>query len=222
MPYLYRICEFCVQLTIGRIICAIYLLNHPKPSKIAHMSAPEEKEFDRWNNSKKLVDQNSHLVDFHEREIWWCSIGVNIGSEQHSQSKDFSRPVLVVLKFTENMYLGIPLTSKVRRGEFRFPFTLNGIKNDALILQMRSFDAKRFISKIGVLSQPEFDLLNERVAKMFNRNMKTPLEGVSEAEARVCTDVSTKYPYGRSIEEQRLLSRFYGDIYWNRLMLASR
>jgi mRNA interferase MazF len=186
------------------------------------MSAPEEKEFDRWNDSKKLVDQNPLLVDFHEREIWWCSIGVNIGSEQHSQSKDFSRPVLVVIKFNRTLFLGIPLTTKVKKDEgFRFNFSLNGVDNDALILQMRSFDSRRLISKIEMLSEQEFQMISSSVAALFTKNMKTPQRGVSEAEADVCTQAFA-YMHTRSIEEQRLLSRFYGDIYWNRLMIASR
>ena len=41
------------------------------------------KDFDSWNGEKKNLEQIGHnnLV-FHEREIWWCSIGVNLGDEQ--------------------------------------------------------------------------------------------------------------------------------------------
>lgn len=204
-------------------VCAdFYLLNHLKPSKMAHMSLPSDKEFDRWNDSKKLIDQNRLLVGFHEREIWWCSIGVNIGSEQHSQSKDFSRPVLVVIKFNRTLFLGVPLTTKIKKDEgFRFNFCLNAVDNDALILQMRSFDSKRLIHKIGMLSVPEFQEISGIIVGMFSKNMKTPQKGVSEAEADVCRQAFA-YMHTRSIEDQRLLSRFYGDIYWNRLMIASR
>ena len=71
-----------------------------------------QKDFDKWNGKKKQLDANTdNLTDFHEREIWWCSIGVNVGFEQHSQTSDFSRPVVIVKKFTRDMFLGIPLTT---------------------------------------------------------------------------------------------------------------
>jgi mRNA interferase MazF len=173
------------------------------------------KEFDRWNDSKKILDQNKSLVDFHEREIWWCSIGVNVGSEQDSYSADFSRPVIIAKKFTERTFWGVPLTTKIRLGEYRLNFQLNGVSNDMLVCHMRSFDRKRLISKIGLLPKKEFNSLIYLTVKMFVKSMKTPYEGVFEAEARGCTDVQVKslYPYNRSIEDQERLSRFFGDRY---------
>ncbi len=175
------------------------------------------KEFDRWNGTKKKMDLKVQAVDFHEREIWWCSIGVNIGSEQHSQSVDFSRPVIIVKKFTNRIFLGIPLTTKNRKGLFRISFLLGSVLNDMLVLQMRSFDRKRLINKIGMLPQAEFDSLNTFIAQLFTKSMKTPIDGVSEAEASVFTEFHVETSYTRSIEEHRLLSRFYGELYAYRM-----
>ena len=115
-----------------------------------------EKKFDEWNDHKKSIDSSKPLADCHEREIWWCSIGVNVGSEQHSMTKDFSRPVLVVKKFTRDIFWGIPLTTKTRKVAFRIRFNLGGIENDLLILQMRNYDRKRLIRKIGVMPKEDF------------------------------------------------------------------
>jgi mRNA interferase MazF len=144
------------------------------------------KDFNRWNMSKQKIDQSDRSLNFHEREIWWCSIGVNIGSEQHSQTSDFSRPVLIFKKFTERMFWGIPTTTKTRSGEYRFCFCLNGIKNDLLMLQTRSFDSKRLIRKIGNLSEGDFKSLTESIGKLFLDKTKTPCGVFSEAEASVC------------------------------------
>ena len=177
------------------------------------------KEFDRWNTSKKTLDQSAKLVNFHEREIWWCSIGVNVGSEQDSNSVDFSRPVIIVKKFTERNFWGVPLTTKIRTGEYRVHFQFNGIKNDMLIWHMRSFDRKRLIKKIGTLPEREFDSLLNLIVKSVAKNMKTSSAEVFEAEARGCTEALKWSPYTRSIEEQRLLSRFYGDLYTKRVSM---
>ena len=54
------------------------------------------KEFDRWNERKKVL----HEADFgryvHEREVWWCALGVNIGVEADGKHENFERPVLVL------------------------------------------------------------------------------------------------------------------------------
>ena len=126
-----------------------------------------KKKFDEWNKRKKSMDSNKSLADFHEREIWWCSIGVNVGSEQHSMTEDFSRPVLVMRKFTRDIFWGIPLTTKVKNMDFRIRFNLGGINNDLLILQMRNYDRKRLIRKIGVMPKPDFDKLISAIKNLL-------------------------------------------------------
>lgn len=118
-----------------------------------------KKRFDEWNLQKKKIDTEIVSVDFHEREIWWCVIGVNVGSEQHSESGDFGRPVLVVRKFTRDVFWGIPFTTKVKDYDFRFRFTLEGVENDLLLLQMRVYDRKRLLRKIGVMPKADFQKL---------------------------------------------------------------
>jgi len=115
-----------------------------------------DKNFDDWNSKKKKLDISERLAEFHEREIWWCSIGINVGSEQHSQSTDFSRPVLVVKKFTRDMFWGIPLTTKIRRVNFRKSLNLDGIENDFLVLQMRAYDRKRLVRKLTIIPKEDF------------------------------------------------------------------
>jgi len=164
------------------------------------------KEFDRWNTSKKEIDRSEKPVVFHERDIWWCSIGVNIGSEQHSQSIDFSRPVVIAKKFTERIFWGVPLTTKVRLGEFRIRFQLNGVDNDMLVWQARSFDKKRLIHKIGMLPKDEFSVLSSTIVSLFAKNIKTPYEGVFEAEASGC-DISIADEISMSNEVTKLFER---------------
>ena len=44
------------------------------------------KNFDEWNGQKKKVHNRDEQIIFHEREIWWCSLGVNVGVETKVQS----------------------------------------------------------------------------------------------------------------------------------------
>jgi hypothetical protein len=40
-----------------------------------------EKDFDQWNSLKKQLNENERIFYAHPREIWWCSLGINIGAE---------------------------------------------------------------------------------------------------------------------------------------------
>jgi tRNA1(Val) A37 N6-methylase TrmN6 len=41
------------------------------------------KDFDTWNTRKKTIDFSSKNPPYLERDIWWCSLGVNIGFEEN-------------------------------------------------------------------------------------------------------------------------------------------
>ena len=79
-----------------------------------------KKDFDKWNEQKKKVNAYELRADFfyHQREVWWCAIGLNVDVETDGKQVNFERPVLVVQKFNKEMFWGIPLTSKERTGEF--------------------------------------------------------------------------------------------------------
>ncbi|MFH1170496.1 MAG: hypothetical protein V1704_02965 [Candidatus Vogelbacteria bacterium] len=47
-----------------------------------------KKDFDQWNERKKGLHNRDRVPFYHEREIWWCALGVNIGSEQDG-SKEY-------------------------------------------------------------------------------------------------------------------------------------
>ena len=144
-----------------------------------------EKDFDRWNVGKKKLDRDLPVADCHEREIWWCAIGVNVGSEQHSQTGDFSRPVVVVRRFTRDLFWAIPLTTKLKDVSFRKRLVVGDIENDALILQMRSYDRKRLIRKIAMVPKKAFKELQRAIIAAILKTTNPALAGSSEAEANV-------------------------------------
>ena len=39
------------------------------------------KDFDTWNALKKHIDRKRFLAFVHAREVWWCSLGLNVGTE---------------------------------------------------------------------------------------------------------------------------------------------
>lgn len=154
-----------------------------------------EKDFDGWNRKKKQIDaRRRDGAHCHEREIWWCSIGVNVGSEQHSQTKDFGRPIIVIRRFTEDIFLGVPLTTKIKDWiPFRFRLMIGDTPNDAHVLQMRAYDRKRLVRQIGIVPQDVFVLLTSIIRDAIKTTDPAFAES-SGAEANVYGTGYTNHP----------------------------
>ena len=80
------------------------------------------KDFDLWNNKKKIIDQKeiSEQMFFNEREIWWGSLGINIGFEQDGKNEEFERPLLIIKKFNRSVVWVVPLTTSDKSNKFYF------------------------------------------------------------------------------------------------------
>ena len=126
------------------------------------------KKFNEWNEVKKGINTREKFVIFKERDVFWASIGENIGFEQNGKSELFSRPVLVLKKFSNNMFFGIPLSTQLKQGNFFFEFELNGAKSSALLVQGRLFDSKRLEKRLGMIGKDDFSELKIKIRELLN------------------------------------------------------
>lgn len=115
------------------------------------------KDFDKWNGLKKHIDFQNHIPFFKEREIWWCSIGVNVGHEQNGKNEKFNRPVLIIKKFNTRLFWGVPLTTQIKDNRHYYQFNFKGQKQCAMLTQMRLWDANRITAKMGRIGQKKFN-----------------------------------------------------------------
>ncbi len=120
-----------------------------------------EKDFDGWNKRKKKIDNLHQYNDFYEREIWWISAGLNIGSEQNGSGELFLRPVLILRKISSTTFLGIPLTSRLKHDSDHFAFYFEYDFSVAIISQIRNYDSKRLVKYLGNIS----DYLHNKIKK---------------------------------------------------------
>lgn len=126
------------------------------------------KKFSEWNLLKEKLHNKNKEQFFKERDIFWASIGVNIGYEQDGKGEIFSRPVLVVKKYNKNIFLGVPLSTQIKEGSFFFTFELNNKLSNALLVQARVYDTKRLENKIGKINQDDFKKLKNKLGKLLN------------------------------------------------------
>lgn len=106
-----------------------------------------QRDFDLWNAEKKRLDKikprDQHFPQ--EQWVWMLSLGVNIGFEQDGVGEQFSRPVVVVKKFNNQMYWVVPLTSKQKNLDFYYNYSdSHGNAVAAIASQLRLVSAKRF------------------------------------------------------------------------------
>lgn len=134
-----------------------------------------EKSFDEWNLRKKIIQgANSELQFFYyTREIWWCSLGVNVGVETDGKHEYFERPILVVKKFNKYMFWGLPLTSTARDGVYFCRVKYETGIAWAFLSQLRVFSSKRLIRKAGMISESDFQIvLNKLITFLKNETLR--------------------------------------------------
>lgn len=90
---------------------------------------------------------------FNEREVWWCQLGVNIGYEMYGKGEGFTRPVLVLWKHSNRMFLGVPLSTTEPKIKKHVPIKVNGKRGIARLDQMRTFDSRRLVAKNGLIEK---------------------------------------------------------------------
>ncbi len=116
-----------------------------------------QKDFDQWNRQKKSTHGRQLRAPFKEGDVWWCSLGANVGDEQDGKGRFFSRPVLIFKKFNRHIFLGLPLSTVLKQNRFYHPLHFKGIDQCVVLSQLRLLDAKRLENRMGNLPSHEFE-----------------------------------------------------------------
>jgi mRNA interferase MazF len=126
-----------------------------------------QKDFDSWNIEKKNVDKKLVNRDlfFYAKEIWWCSAGLNIGVESNGKNENFERPMLIIRKFNSDMVWVLPLTTKEKKNIYHHKLEHEDIKSWVVLSQIKTISSKRFLRKLGTISDSDFERV---IAKVVN------------------------------------------------------
>lgn len=126
------------------------------------------KDFDSWNKEKKRLENVTHdTLVFHEREIWWCSIGLNLGDEQDGKNDLFERPVLVLKKFNNKVAWILPMSTKAKKGAYYHNLEYEGRIFTVILSQLRLTSVKRFRRFIRKISPHQFSLIQDKLANLI-------------------------------------------------------
>ncbi len=108
-------------------------------------------------HSKKRIDSKERAETvIKEREVYWCSLGENIGDEENGKGTVFRRPVLIFKKFNNRIFWGIPMSTKNKVNIYYLKVKLRDMEQSVMLSQLRILDTKRLDTKIGYLSEGDF------------------------------------------------------------------
>ncbi len=129
------------------------------------------KDFDIWNKEKQELENTGHtILVFHEREIWWCSIGINLGDEQDGKNDLFERPVLVVKKFNNKVCWVLPMTTKQKSGVYYHALEHDGKVFSVILSQLRLVSVKRFRRFVRKISPHQFTLIQQKLISFIKKS----------------------------------------------------
>lgn len=125
------------------------------------------KDFDSWNEEKKRVGAGKPRF-YTVRELWWCHLGLNVGTEQDGKDAWYARPCVILRGLGPNTCLAVPLTTSAREHPLRVPIGLvDGKEARANVSQMRVIDARRLKLKMGFLNKEAFAQIRKTARAML-------------------------------------------------------
>src|SRR5665213_794991 len=126
------------------------------------------KRFFTWMRLKTKLHEIHHAPPLvSEREIWWASIGENVGSEINGKSALFSRPVLILKKLTHGFYFVVPTTTQPRQGSWYVAFHQRGRDMFACLHQARAIDYRRLSSRLGKIDSDDFGRVKDGFRTLY-------------------------------------------------------
>ncbi len=115
------------------------------------------KNFSEWMALKEKLDTTIHRAPFvSEGDMWWASLGENVGSEIGGKNTLFSRPVIILKKLAHEFYFVIPTSTKTKKGTWYVNFSHQARDMVACLHQARAIDYRRLSSKLGTLDNEDF------------------------------------------------------------------
>jgi len=142
-----------------------------------------KKDFDGWNKVKKSLHQSAERpAYYYSREIWWCSTGTNIGNELDGKGERHDRPILIVRRFNVETFFGVCLIGHERKGKYYFSVGKVDHRDAvANLSQVRLYDSRRLIRKIGTLDEATFKRFQKALSGVLFGNNLPPFGGEAEA-----------------------------------------
>jgi mRNA interferase MazF len=127
-----------------------------------------EKDFSEWHRVKQNIQNFKKHLFAAEREVRWCFVGLNVGSEMDGSGAYYARPVLVIKKMSKNTCLCVPITTKNKYWPDYFNIDLrDGVFRMVILSQIKLIDTKRLREVITILDQDQFQKIKTAIIDLI-------------------------------------------------------
>ncbi len=130
------------------------------------MNKEGKRNFKAWMPIKERLHYSGKRPTITEGEVWWASVGENVGSEICGKGDGCMRPVIVFKKLNANSFLAVPLTSKMHEGSWYAHFELNNKRQNAVVSQIECMSVLRLHRKLGELTNGDFQIVKTAFSKL--------------------------------------------------------
>lgn len=125
-------------------------------------------KYNKWNIKKQKINfSDNEGFYFQEGDVWWCSLGLNIGSESYGKGESFRRPVLILKKLSLDLCIALPFTSKKKFGSWFMNIMLDDMHQCVLLYQIRTLNTRRFQRKIGEVDRVTLTSIKEKLKRLL-------------------------------------------------------
>ncbi|KKS77168.1 MAG: hypothetical protein UV64_C0001G0004 [Parcubacteria group bacterium GW2011_GWC1_43_11b] len=102
-----------------------------------------------------------------KKEIWWASLGQNIGVEINGKNDNFERPVLIIKVFNNESVLVVPISSTIKVSKYNINFINDRKENSVIISQIKMVSTKRLLRLVAEMEDFNFDKILVAIKKFF-------------------------------------------------------
>ncbi len=157
-----------------------------------------------WLKKKTYISERKLDSSFHVSagEVWWCSLGENIGVEMNGKGEDYLRPVLVFKYFNKNHIWVLPISSQ-DSSPFHLKIPSQPSPERVVISQIRTVSTLRLYRYINKLNVSDFHYITDSFMDLLK--YRTPVlsdEGSSRLSEMTDLQTSTEgvdhIPYGNN------------------------
>jgi len=123
-------------------------------------------KFVSWVKIKIRTHFVEVAFDFSEKQIWWASIGQNVGIEQNGKNVNFERPILIFRRFNDDQFWALPISTKIKTNKYCHVFNQGGRQFCINLSQMRVMDRKRLLRRLEDLPTDDFIKVKIQIKKI--------------------------------------------------------
>lgn len=158
-----------------------------------------------WYKLKADMEKRPPMANFHAREIWWCSLGANIGFEEDGKNALFERPVLILRKFNKELFFGVPLTSAHKEGnKYYHCIVVDDIPRSALISQARTLSSRRLLRKVERHGKKSFGEVLAAVTDMLQKTISADFSAESPVPSGSLYSDNSKHKRKSQAKKEKL------------------